>query len=234
MSSRETDPIEQAADALGVAVPPFSAVGAHVARFLFGRTPDILRESVVVDAPADRTFDAMGRVVPRAPWVLRLHDHDGRHPVAEAGVLVFMLPWLQHPDYGVVFAVRMRGIFVDRLFLRLSPDSGRPATTRIETALDLRREKRVAVRWALPIYAVAYVALGVGLAVMSARFGLGVGPEGTLVAIAVGAAVGLGWGVWALAATCRRATMRLARRELEALLGAIEREATRAESEQAA
>ncbi len=237
--------------AKGHGVSRLRPVGERLTRLLFGATPDVLGLRVTLGAPPREAFAVLGRVLPHEPYLLRPHDLHGSQSIHEGGVLILEVPPYTGSGATASFSFAMRSVFIDRLFVRLAPagavpggqesveraagpsrhkdgavdsshlDHGVPGFSRLEVAADLRREKRVALRQALPANLFIYGALGCGAALLIARLLLGTGHDHSLTAALIGAVLGAAVGALSLAEACRRTTQVRAARHVRALLDAV-------------
>jgi hypothetical protein len=225
VTSDDPDPIRSTIHARNAGTGPISRLVAALARSLFGGAPASLRVSNTVVAPPAEAFAAMCRVLPHEPYRLLLHDHAGGHPVTDGGVLIFRMPPLEDVALrAFMFHVRLKAVFIDRLYLRLRASPAPAAASELEVAADLGREMRIAARWFLPIYVASGAGIGAGLAALGTA-ALGGGPSRALLGAAIGATAGAGALAWA----GRRAVLR-ARQQLEGLLAAVARAITTAPS----
>lgn len=190
---------------------------------MLGSAERSITSTRVIRAPIATTLESIGRVFTSHPYLLRLRDTVGGHPL-DGGIMVFDVPLMtmtqmsnEQPTGMTAFSYRMTQIEAAQLNVVIRPTS--TGDCEVTVFGDLRRG--MLKNWKIDKWiAGAAGVVGAGGAGMFGVFALALGPLAALPAVAGSAAVG-GLALFGYRALYRSA-LRHAKRELEGLLMAIE------------
>lgn len=196
----------------------------HEDRFttlVLGNVERSLSVTRVIAAKPARTLEALGQVLPAAPWNLTFRDTVGGHPL-DGGVLTFAMRELSAADYFTNHAfssLRYYMSVVDAYQLRITlhPVAGDPHRSEVRVTADLRPGLRKNAKIG--------GLLGGGMGAVGAAVGIGVslgtGLGLAAIPIGVGALGAVGAAMVAVYRGSFRWGLGRARRELEHLLEAV-------------
>ncbi len=206
----------------GEALVPVGDRRDRIATFIVGTSDRSMQVTRTIRATPVRTLESIGRIFPAHPWELNFRDTVGGHPL-DGGVLTFGVREITSGDYvggrGLT-SLRYYLTVIDAYQLRvtLHPRSGDPRQCDVTITADLRNGVQKNAKIGM------WMGLGLGGGGAALGIGLSVAAGAALVAIPVGAAalIGVGGTMIGLYRVTFRWGLKRARKELEAMLDALQ------------